>query len=62
MARFTATVLLPTPPLPAPTAMTFLTPGMGARPASGEATARTLAVISTETPVTPSRAETAATA
>jgi hypothetical protein len=25
--RFTATVVLPTPPLPAPTAMTFFTPG-----------------------------------
>ena len=48
--------------MPAPTAMTFFTPGMGARPASGEATARTFAVISTETPVTPSTPETAATA
>ena len=27
IARLTATVVLPTPPLPAPTAMTFLTPG-----------------------------------
>src|SRR6266850_36910 len=28
-ARFTATVVLPTPPLPAPTAMMFFTPGGG---------------------------------
>ena len=55
-------MVLPTPPLPAPTATTFLTPGMGARPPSGEAAARTFAVISTLTPDTPSRAETAATA
>ena len=34
-ARFTATVVLPTPPLPAPTAMMFLTPGTAARPAAG---------------------------
>ena len=31
MARFTASVVLPTPPLPAPTAMTFFTPGSGCR-------------------------------
>ena len=30
IARFTATVVLPTPPLPAPTAMMFFTPGTGA--------------------------------
>ncbi len=35
IARFTATVVLPTPPLPAPTAMTFFTPSTGARPAIG---------------------------
>ena len=35
IARFTATVVLPTPPLPAPTAMMFFTPSTGARPASG---------------------------
>src|SRR5437899_12012064 len=29
MARFTETVVLPTPPLPEPTAIRFLTPGMG---------------------------------
>ncbi len=34
-ARFTATVVLPTPPLPAPTAMTFFTPGSGGWPVSG---------------------------
>ena len=34
-ARLTATVVLPTPPLPAPTAMMFLTPGTAARPAAG---------------------------
>jgi hypothetical protein len=27
IARFTATVVLPTPPFPAPTAITFFTPG-----------------------------------
>ena len=48
-ARFTATVVLPTPPLPAPTAMMFLTPSTGARPPSGRAAARTCAVISTST-------------
>ena len=35
IARLTATVVFPTPPLPAPTAMMFLTPSTGARPASG---------------------------
>ena len=60
MARFTATVVLPTPPLPAPTAMMFLTPSTGARPASGALTARTLAVISTSTAFTPGSAMTAA--
>ena len=35
-ARFTATVVLPTPPLPAPTAMMFFTPGTGALPESGD--------------------------
>src|SRR6478609_2507943 len=34
-ARFTATVVLPTPPLPAPTAITFFTPGSGGLPCSG---------------------------
>ena len=36
-ARFTATVVLPTPPLPAPTAMTFFTPGTGHARAVGDA-------------------------
>ena len=40
--------------------MMFFTPSTGARPASGDATARTLAVISTSTAVTPGSADTAA--
>src|SRR5271170_4696483 len=35
MARFTATVVLPTPPLPLATAMRFFTPSMGAFEALG---------------------------
>src|SRR3990172_4059809 len=35
IARFTATVVFPTPPLPAPTAMTFFTPGNDCRGPSG---------------------------
>ena len=46
IARFTATVVFPTPPLPAPTAMMFLTPGTGALPVSRFAVERTCAVIS----------------
>src|SRR5580765_6467070 len=42
-ARLTATVVLPTPPLPAPTAMMFLTPGTAARPAAGSTASRTRA-------------------
>jgi hypothetical protein len=61
-ARFTATVVFPTPPLPAPTAMTFFTPSIGARPASGPATARTLADICTSTASTPGSDRTAAVA
>ena len=57
-ARLTATVVLPTPPLPAPTAMTFFTPSTGARPASGRAAARTCAVISMSTANTPAIADT----
>src|SRR5450432_3907364 len=34
-ARFTATVVLPTPPLPEPTATMFLTPGSGNGPGCG---------------------------
>ena len=41
-ARLTATVVLPTPPLPAPTAMTFFTPGSGGCPVSGADADRTL--------------------
>ena len=40
-ARLTATVVLPTPPLPAPTAMTFFTPGIGCRPPSAPTASRT---------------------
>src|SRR6266851_322582 len=57
-ARLTATVDLPTPHLPDPTAMTCLTPGMAAswpRPLNG---ARTLAVIFRSTAVTPGMSET----
>ena len=61
-ARFTATVVLPTPPLPAPTAMTFFTPGSGGRPVSGADAERTLAVICTSTSETPGSARTAAAA
>ncbi len=61
-ARLTATVVLPTPPLPAPTAITFFTPGSGGRPVSGADADRTFAVICTLTSVTPGSARTAATA
>src|SRR5919204_1191967 len=56
-ARFTATVDLPTPPLPEPTAMTCLTPGIAGswRPLKA---AGTFAVIFTSTAVTPGRSET----
>ncbi len=60
MARFTATVVLPTPPLPAPTAMMFLTPGTAALAPSGDTAARTCAVISIATLVTPGMALTTA--
>src|SRR4030095_6254184 len=55
MARWTATVVLPPPPLPAPTAMMLRIPGIGARPPSGTAAERTMAVMSTSTDVTPAR-------
>ena len=55
-ARLTATVVLPTPPLPAPTAITFFTPGSGGRPVSGADADRTLAVSCTCTSATPQRA------
>ena len=61
-ARLTATVVLPTPPLPAPTAMTFLTPGTGIEPFSGALTERTCAVIVTRTSETPGSARTSASA
>ena len=48
-ARFTATVVLPTPPLPAPTAMTFFTPGSGGTPCLGADADRTFAVSFTST-------------
>src|SRR5579859_4642888 len=54
-ARLTATVDLPTPPLPEPTAMACFTPGItcsGERPPNA---ARTLAVILRSTAVTPGR-------
>src|SRR3990172_9599473 len=60
IARFTATVVLPTPPLPAPTAMMFLTPGTGALLRSPVTAARTCAVISMSTAATPERAATTA--
>src|SRR3954471_19329987 len=53
MARLTATVVLPTPPLPAPTAMMLRMPGIGARPPPGATADRTAAVMSTSTDVTP---------
>ena len=40
-ARFTATVVFPTPPLPAPTAMTFFAPGTATRVPSGMPADRT---------------------
>ena len=62
IARLTATVVLPTPPLPAPTAMMLRMPGIGARPPSGSAADRTMAVISTSTDVTPATPRMAAAA
>src|SRR3954454_3000120 len=53
MARLTATVVLPTPPLPAPTAMMLRMPAIGARPPPGATADRTAAVMSTSTDVTP---------
>src|SRR5688572_33023404 len=59
-ARLTATVVLPTPPLPAPTAITFLTPGSGGLPCSGADTDFTTNVVVTTTSVTPRSAPTVA--
>src|SRR6266487_1769898 len=52
-ARLTATVDLPTPPLPDPTAITCLTPGMAGSCGRPLKAARTLAVILRSTAVTP---------
>ena len=60
MARLTATVVLPTPPLPAPTAMMFFTPSTGVFPISAVDVERTCAVISMSTDVTPGSAATTA--
>src|SRR5215813_212272 len=59
-ARFTDTVVLPTPPLPAPTAMTLRTPRTGCLLKSAVGTARTLAVMSMSTVATPGIRATAA--
>src|SRR5262245_56464984 len=61
-ARLTETVVLPTPPFPAPTAITFLAPGSGGRPVSGADADRTFAVNCTSTADTPGSARTAAVA
>ena len=59
-AMFTATVVLPTPPLPAPTAMTFFTPGGACRAPSEPTASRTRALIFTSTAETPGICSTAA--
>ena len=59
IARLTATVVLPTPPFPAPTAMMFFTPATGVLAASTFDVERTCAVISISTAVTPGMAATA---
>ena len=60
IARLTATVVLPTPPLPAPTAITFFTPGIDDRVPSPPTASRTRAVIWTSTAATPGHLQTAA--
>ena len=60
IARLTATVVLPTPPLPAPTAMTFFTPGTDCRAPSEPTASRTRALICTSTLPTPGSCITAA--
>src|SRR5215218_2705545 len=57
-ARFTDTVVLPTPPLPAPTAITFFTPGNGGLPCSGADTDFTTNDVVTDTSCTPASAPT----
>src|SRR5438105_3751169 len=61
-ARLTATVDLPTPPLPLATAMVCLTPGRMSAFCWRMKPGRTLAVIFTSTAVTPARAPTASSA
>src|SRR5256885_2239822 len=61
-ARFTATVDLPTPPLPDATAIVCLTPGKISEGLGREKAGRTLAVIRTSTPVTPGSSPTASSA
>ena len=57
-ARFTATVLLPTPPFPEATAIVFFTPGSTASSLAAEGRPRVEALISTSAFSTPSRAST----
>src|SRR5258706_14216911 len=52
IAMFTATVVLPTPPLPAPTAITFFTPGSDCRAPSHPTASRTRALLFTTPHVT----------
>src|SRR6202521_4555332 len=59
-ARFTATVDLPTPPLPDATAMVCLTPGRISDGLGRMKAGRTLAVIRTSTAVTPGMSPTGA--
>src|SRR5262245_5727920 len=59
IARFAATVLLPTPPLPEPTAITGPTPGSALRSADGSRGLRTRLVVWMRTSVAPGIASTA---
>src|SRR5436190_6657759 len=61
-ARLTATVDLPTPPLPEATAIVCLTPGRISEGLGRRKAGRTLAVIRTSTPVTPTSPPTASSA
>src|SRR6266705_779822 len=61
-ARLTATVDLPTPPLPDATAIVCFTPGRTSDGFGRENAGRTLAVMRTSTPVTPAIAWTASSA
>src|SRR5512134_588482 len=60
IARFAATVLLPTPPLPEPTAMTWPTPSSARRSAEGSFGFRTRLVVVIATSATPGMPRTAA--